>query len=238
MARRRINTTKYEIIQAATRFFLEDGYSKTSPKMICDELNLSTGNITYYFHTKEHLLAELIDMLCAFQWLLMEKEADEGYSSVMALCLELTAMVSICEEDPIAKDLYIAAYSNPITLEIIRKSDSQRAKAVFAETCKDWTDKQFAEAETLVSGIEYATLMTTPDSPDLETRIAGALDIILSIYGIPKETRDMKIEKVLKMDYRAVGRRVLTDFKTYVAETNEHTLRELLYSRFGKSTEI
>lgn len=62
---------------------------------ICDELDMSPGNITFYFPTKEHLLAVLVDMMCDFQWRLMEHEANEGYSSVMALCLELTVIFDI-----------------------------------------------------------------------------------------------------------------------------------------------
>lgn len=41
MARRRVVTTKYEIIQVASEFFMSVGYSNTSPKMIAEELGLS-----------------------------------------------------------------------------------------------------------------------------------------------------------------------------------------------------
>ena len=74
MAKERIAKTKYEIIQVASEFFLENGYSVTSPKAIADELQISTGNITYYFPTKEHLLAVIVEMLCDFQWKLFEME--------------------------------------------------------------------------------------------------------------------------------------------------------------------
>lgn len=74
MARRRVNATKHEIVRVASKLFLETGYSATSPKLVCEEL------------------------------------------------------------------------------DIIRKNDAERSKEVF----KDWTDENFAEAEVLVSGIEYA----------------------------------------------------------------------------------
>ena len=59
----RVNTTKYEIIQLATKQILEKGYSATTPRAICEELELSTGNLTYYFPTKEHILAVLVQMM-------------------------------------------------------------------------------------------------------------------------------------------------------------------------------
>ncbi len=220
--------TRLEIIQVASRLFLTQGYSKTTAKAVCRELDMSTGNLTFYYPTKEHLLAELVGMMCDFQWRLMEEEANEGYSSVMAVCLELAAMAAGCEKYEVAKDFYISAYTSPLSLELMRKNDEERAREVFSEYRPDWTDEQFAEAEILVSGIEYAILMTTPASPPLETRLASAIDAILGIYGIPGEMRKTKIERVLAMDYRSLARRVLNEFKQYVEDANEHAFLKLL----------
>ena len=224
MARRKVNTTKHEIIKLAMKLFLEKGYSHTSPRMICDELDLSTGNLTYYFHTKEHLLAVLVEMLCDFQWKMMQGVVDEGHTSILALCLEMATMAAMCDQDSIARDFYISAYSHQLTLGIIRRNDAKRAQLVFGEYCKDWKDEHFAEAETLVSGIEYATFMTTDDSASLDVRIAGAVNSILTIYNVPEEVRRTKISKVMDMDYCTVGKRILKEFKEYVEETNEHVL--------------
>lgn len=226
--------TRLEIIQVASHLFLEKGYSNTSVKAISNELDMSTGNLTFYFPSKEDLLAVLVHMLCDFQWKMMEYEAGEGVSSIMAICLELTAMAAMSEESEIAKDLYLSAYSSPISLEIIRKNDASRAKKVFKDYCCDWTDEQFAEAETLVSGIEYATLMTTADSASLELRIEGALNNILTIYGVPEDLRKKKITKVLEMDYRKIGSRVLKGFKEYVEQTNEQAFDVIIHENIKK----
>ena len=229
MARRRVNTTKYEIIQEGTRLFLEKGYSNTTPKLICDTLDISTGNLTYYFPTKEHLLAELVDMLCRFQAKTIQDMVEEdGVTSLLAVCIELTSMAAMSEESEIAKDLFLSSYSSPICLEIIRRNDAKRSKLVYKEFCTGWSEQQFVEAETLVSGIEYATLMTTGDSSPLEIRIAGALNSILMIYNVPEELRKQKIEKALSMGYRTQGRYVLDKFTEFVEQTNEHTFEELL----------
>lgn len=223
--------TKLEIIQVATRMFLERGYTKTTTAAICNELEMSKGNLTFHYPTKEHLLAVLVDMLCEFQWKLMEHEADEGISSVMAVCLELMSMASACEENEVAKDFFISAYSSPVTLDIIRKNDAERAKKVFADYCENWTDEQFAEAEILVSGIEYATLMTTDDTVPLDVRITGALNQIMMIYNVPEELRKIKIQKVVAMDYRNIGKRILNEFIEYVEKVNEDAFTEIINSR-------
>ena len=227
MARRKVNTTRLDIIQCASRMIFTQGYSATTPKQICDALDISTGNLTYYFPTKEHLLAVFAEQLCDYQWKRFEQAADEGNSSLMALCLEMTAMAAMCEEDPNAREFYLGVYTSPLCLEILRRNDARRAKEVFAQFCPGWTDQQFAEAETIVSGIEYATLMTTADSAPLEVRIEGALNNILKVFNVPEATRKMKIGKVLKMDYLQIGLSVFEDFKKHIEQENEKNLEAL-----------
>ena len=229
VARRRVNTTKYDIIQTATTLFLEKGYSHTTPKLISDALDISTGNLTYYFPTKEHLLCVLVEMLCSFQaQTLHSMVEDEGKTSLLAVCLELATMSAMCESSEIAKDLFISAYSSPMCLELIRKNDTQRAMHIYKEFCPDWTEQQYIEAEILVSGIEYATLMTTDYSVPIEQRITGALESIMCIFNVPEHIRKQKIENVLAMDFRCLGRTVLANFKHFVEQTNEAFFEDLL----------
>ena len=233
MAAKKIRTTRLDIIKCGTTMFLEQGYSQTSPRLVCEALDISTGNLTYYFPTKEHLLCELVDKLCKYQWKLMEEKAQEGFSSIMAICLELATMTAMCDGDAIARDFYESAYKSPFCLELIRKNDAHRAMEVFKTYCPDWTVEQFAAAELLVSGIEYATLTAVGGPVFLEARIAGALNQILSIYHVPAETRSTKIARVLSMDYRGIGRRMLQDFKTFVNETNEQALEDLFKAQLA-----
>lgn len=227
MARRKIKTTKHDIVRCALNLFLERGFSATTAIHIADAVDISTGNLTYYFPTKEHLLAELVDMLCQFEWKLMEEEAKEGASSLLAVCLELVTIAAACEQDAVAKDFFLASYRNQMTMELIRKNDKQRAMDVFREFCPDWTEEQYESAETLVSGIEYATLLTTEHSAPLETRIAAALEAILTIYQVPEQLRRQKIEKVLALDYRKLSLRILAEFRAYVDHKTEQALIDL-----------
>ena len=231
----RADLTKLKIIQVATKKFLESGYSNTSLKAISDELGMSTGNLTFYFPTKEHLLAELTEMLCKFQWQMTTDVVKEGKSSMMAICLELTAMAAMSEEDEIVKDFYLSAYSHPLPLDIIRSNDCVRAKEVFHQYCPDWTDEDFAAAEAVVSGIEYATLMTTASSANLETRIREALDSMMAVYHVPQEVREAEIEKVLARDYRKLGRESLSAFVEYVSNTTENAMEDIIKSWLGKA---
>ena len=225
---RRGKATKLEIIRVASRKFFKEGYTKTTIRSICAELRISPGHLMFYFPSKEHLLAEIVKMLIDFQWQLMKRVTEEGASPLMAICFEMTTMASACEESEIARDFYLSTYTSPLTLEIIRKSDAARARELFAEFCPSWSDTQFIEAENLISGIEYATFMTTASSAPLDARISGALNAIMLIYNVPESLRNDKINKALSLDYRGYGKRVLSEFIEYIEETNENAYDELM----------
>ena len=224
----RAELTRHEIIRIAANRFLNDGYTKTTVASMAKTLKMSTGNMTFHFPTKDHMLVELVDILCKYQWKLMEEEAQDGYSSIMAICLELLTIAAACEQDEVAKDFFLSTYRSELCMDLIRKNDKERAKEIFKEYCTDWTDEYFEEAETLVSGIEYATIFTTSESAPLEVRVGGALKTILSIYNVPKEVRDQKVHKALSMDYKSLGLDTLKKFRKYVDKSTEQALFDLL----------
>ncbi len=222
---KRRTTTRTEIICLAAKHFTEKGYDCPVTTLISKELNIRQGNITFYFPTKEHLFSVVVGELCDFQRELMEREAGEGYSDLLSYCLELTSMTAACEADEVARSFFRAAYASPMTLDIIRESDTEKTKAVFERFRPEWDDAKWVEAENLVSGIEFGTIMTREEKTPLHLQISGALDTIMTIYGVPEELRAQKIEKVLEMDYRALGTKILGEFRRYVQETNDEALR-------------
>lgn len=225
--KKRVNTTKYEVIQVATRMFLEKGYSNTSIKAIGDELGMSAGHVMFYFPTKDHLLSALVHMLCDYQKEMMKYSIEDGDASLITVCREFMALAIVCEQNEYLKDLYLAAYTHPLTLGIIQQNDCERAQTVYQEFCSDWTKEQFEEAEILVSGIEYAILASVLHDTPIKTRISGALDVIMGIYNVPKEIRMDSINKVMAMDFMEIGNIVSAGFKVYVENVNEHTLEEI-----------
>lgn len=220
--------TKIEIVLEATKQFLEKGYTNTTVSAISKGVGISQGNLTFHYPTKEHLLSVLVDILCDYQWQMMKDEAKDGISYIMAICFELTSMTCACEQDEVIKDFFLSAYTSPICLDIIRKNDTKRAKEVFTEYCPDWTDEQFAAAEVIVSGIEYATLMAAGDPVPLETRIESALRSILTIFNVPEDVQNEKLRKSFAQDYMNAGKRVLENFKKYVAERNDKAFQAII----------
>ena len=238
MARKKKESpTRLTIIQVAIELFFEKGFSQTTAAEVCRKADIGTGNLTFYFPTKEHILDVLVTMMCDHQWKMMEEATDEGRSSLLCYCLELASMAAISEESPQMHDFLVSAYSHPMTLENIRANDVEKMKQVFGQFCPDWTEEKFIEAEAIVSGIEYATLMTTAHSASLPIRLEGALNAIMLLFGVPEELRQMKIQKVLSMDYRGFARDVKDNFQKYVSEANEKAIEDLLKTYRVKEVE-
>ncbi|MBQ3572137.1 MAG: TetR/AcrR family transcriptional regulator [Clostridia bacterium] len=228
MKKKKINRTKEEIVKVAIKLFFSKGFSNTSAREISEALDISPGNLTFHFHTKEDLLAVIVDFMCSYQWELMKTATKEGKTALMAYALELLSMAAACEENEIARDLYLSSYTHAKPLEIIRKNDKEKAKIIFEEYTSGWTEEQFKEAETLISGIEYATLMTTQSSSSLEVRIPGALNAIMLIFGVPEDIRKVKIEKVTAMDYREIGNRILHEFMDHLENLSKEEIDDVL----------
>ena len=217
--------TRELILRTGMRLFLEKGYTKTHCSSITKELGISPGNLTFYFSTKEHLLAELVEYLCRYQWLTMEAANEDGKSPLYSYCMELASMAALCRKDAIARDFYLSSYTHPISLEMIRKNDTIKTKQVFQEFCPDFTDENFRNLENIVSGIEYATLATdNPDDASFENMLEYTLDCILFMYRVPEEIRQMKIKKVLRSNYQQVAQQMLKDFPAYVEANTEQAL--------------
>lgn len=215
------------IMQLVSKLYAENGFTATETKEIARQLGISTGNLNFHFPTKEHLLAEFVKELCDFQWHLIEVLQQEDRSPLLALCIEFAAMAAAAEEDPAIRDIYISAYTYPMSLAVIRENDTKKTKQIFAEFCPDWTDEQFAVMENFYSGIEYGMFSSLGNSNgSLERRIVGGLGAILELYHVPEALRRQKIEWVISMDYRSLGKRILSDFREYIAVRGDQAVEE------------
>lgn len=235
MARKSRINTKLQIKKVALHLFLEKGFTNVAVSEISKEIGISKGNFTFHYATKEHLLTELIKDLCEFQWLVMERELEEENNPLLAYLFELTTMAGSCYNNSVAKDLYISAYTHPMSLRMIRENDTEKAQKIFNEYCPDWMEKDFALAENIVSGIEYAMFLAVHEEDiTLDEKISATLDAIMKIYNVPKDIREESLKKILAMDYCKIGQRILGEFRDYVEQLNEKELEEAVLQNSRK----
>ncbi len=225
MFRRKANTTKLQIIQTAAEKFLEYGFTETSAKSICDELGISPGNLTFYFPTKEHILLELTREITSFHTECIDKVVKQAHSDLYIYCWEVTAQITLCEENSNIKDLYLAIYSHPTTLDYIKDWTAQKNVRIFKDRLPDWDFKRFRRAETVTCCIERSAL-TEPCTQEytLEDKIRLILSCLLKIYDIEKSEREKVIGEILESDYQKTGHSLLRQLTQYVDKTNRERL--------------
>ena len=199
---------------------MEKGYTNTYVTAITNTLKISTGNLTFHFPTKEHILAELIRELCVFQRRLEGENEQTEHSLLEAYLLELAMFAWICEENPNIRDLVLATYTYPLSLQIIRANDTKRAMKVFGEFCPNKAESDFIQAENVVSGIEYSMFrIENTEGISFEQRVTSSMDAIMKIYEVPESIRQDIIAKVMATDYRNKGSQVFENFVHYVENT-------------------
>lgn len=229
MARRKSNLTKLEIMQVAMRMFLEKGFTNTSAKAISNELNISTGNLTFYYPTKEHILLELTKEITQFHTKSIDKIFKKEKNDLYSYCWEVTAQIVLCEENEQAKDIYLAIYSHPLTLQYVKDWTAEKNQKILGERLSDWTYERFRRVENVTCCIERSALTEScTESYTIEEKIRLILTCLLKIYDIGYEEREKVIKEILETDYRKMGHDLLKQLTKYVENQNKQALNEAI----------
>lgn len=209
--------TKLQILKVAHKLFLQKGYKDVYVKTIAKELDISPGSVTFHYPTKEHILAEFIQHLFDFQWSYLNQGIEQNEDLICSYCLEQISMAWICENNPNVRDMYLSAYQLAMPHSIIRSNNIGKAKEIFGVYCSDWTDKDYAGVEIVVSGIEYGMMRTEcTEGIDFEDKMKFVLQSLLKQYNVPQEIREKALRDVFQKDYKNAGENVFEAFSEYI----------------------
>lgn len=232
MAHKKTNMTELEIKQKAMRMFFENGFSNTTVKAISKELGISTGNLTFYFPTKEHLLFELTKELTVFHSNCIEDAVKKSHDNLFSYCLEVVAQIVSCESNPNVKDIYLAIYSYPMTLDYIRNWTARKNYKLLGELLPEWSLERFRRAETVTCCIERSALTEEcTEEYTLEDKIKLILTCLLKIYDVNQEDRENVINKILKTDYKKISGMLLKQLTRYIEKYNQQVIDEAIKER-------
>ncbi len=196
--------------------------------------------MTFQIASKLYLEKEFEDHsnkeLCDFQWCMVDVLEREGKSPLLALCIEFATNAAIAEESTPMRDICISAYTHPMPLAVIRENDTRKTQQIFAEFNPDWTDEQYMVMGNLYSVIEYGMFSSAgQEKISLDMRVACGLDAAMRLYNVPESLRNQKIQKIIAMDYRSFGRKILSDFKDYITAVNWQAVEMTRQKMIAKS---
>ena len=223
--------TKTRIIKAARELFFGEGYTKTTARKISDTVGISTGNLTFHFPTKEHLLLELVKEFCSYQLDEVIRSIKHGDCRLRTYAAEIVMQTMICEKSESLRDFCVSAFTTPMTLAEIRSWDSKKSQLLFRSYNPDWAEQDFILAENAASGLEMGALMTECDEVvTLEDKLRTTLDSLMRLYNVPEPERLAVIDEVLKTDYDGLSQQLLDRLKEHKPDMHdfETDLQEVL----------
>ncbi len=217
MAHRENNATQKAIINSATRNFLVHGFHKTSAKMICEEVGISPGNLTFWYPTKADMLLEFSRNIMNYHTKFIEYNKSKKAEPLFTYCLEIVVQIVLCEERENIRDVYYSMYSEPLTLAYLKDWTAEKNLGVLGSYLPDWDLKRFRRAANVTCCIERSAL-AEPCTEDytLEDKIWLTLTCLLKIYDFEKEQRDKVITEILATDYRKIKDGMLKELDEFL----------------------
>lgn len=201
---------KRRILTTCVRLFLEKGYTETKVAEILKGADVSASSFQNVFHTKDGVLAELVEMMFSGQFGAVRQLIPDAPSPEYIYAVETAVQLALTEMNENLRDIYVEAYTYPATAELIHRSTAKELQAAFAGRLPDFSEGDFYEIELGTAGIMRGFMVRRCDQYfTLEKKINRFLDMSLSIFRIPLEERERIIAYVEQVDVREAAEQVM-----------------------------
>ncbi len=197
--------TRQKMLRAAVALFLEKGYTRATTADIAKAAGWGQSAFFHAFPSKEALLLELVRQMFGGQFDLAERHSG-AEDPVFLYAVETALQLHIAELTEPLRELYVMAYSLPMTSEYLYRSTAERLQRIFGPYLPDAQPKDFYEMEIASAGI-MRSFMAAPCSLyfTIEAKIARFLDCALKLYDVPAEKRAEAAAAVLALDLHTMA---------------------------------
>lgn len=203
-------SAKRRILTTCVRLFLEKGYTETRVAEILRGADVSASSFQNVFHTKDGVLAELVEMMFSGQFGAVRQLIPDAPSPEYIYAVETAVQLALTEMNENLRDIYVEAYTYPATAELIHRSTAKELQAAFASRLPDFSEGDFYEIELGTAGIMRGFMVRRCDQYfTLEKKINRFLDMSLSIFRIPLEEREQIIAYVAQVNVCEAAEQVM-----------------------------
>ena len=145
---------KRKLLFSAAKLFVQNGYTATSLRKICDDAKVNIGSFVNLYGCKENLMSEIVKYVLQAQF---EKTdmflSGTNYDKIQMYAAETTLQLWMAEADENIRELYIVAYSLQNTSEIIQEMITEKLEDIFKEHLPNLERKDFYMLEIASGGI-------------------------------------------------------------------------------------
>ena len=142
--KRKKGVTKSMILQAATKLFLERGYSNTRIADIAAEANVSYNEVFRICIDKDTILSELVGLVVECQFEQTKKILkDVTNDKIFIYAFETVLQLHMAESIEHIREMYSVSYSLPNSTQAIYDVITSKIEETFKDNLPDYKTKDF-----------------------------------------------------------------------------------------------
>jgi len=225
MARRSVQVEKVreKTLYTAAELFLEKGYTETTMRGLAQKAGIDVSSINRAFGCKENILCELVvyvlqsqfDMMAAY----LKGVTDDR---ILFYAAETTMQLYMAESDESIRNLYLAAYSMPHSIDIIHQAITEKLEQIFKAHLPHLQTRDFYELEIASGGVMRSFMARPCDMYfTMERKVKRFLETTFRIYQVSDEKIQEAIEFVQQFDFPDIAKNTIDRMLQYLKESIE-----------------
>lgn len=225
MARRSVQMGKVreKTLFAAAELFLEKGYTKTTTRGIAQKAGIDVSSMNRAFGCKENILCELVSYVLNGQFetisVILKGVTDDR---ILFYATETTMQLYMAESDESIRNLYLAAYSMPHSIDIIHQTITEKLEWIFKAHLPHLITRDFYELEIASGGIMRSFMARPCDMYfTIDRKVKRFLETSFRIYQVPDAKIQEAIEFVQQFDFPAIVNSTVERMLHYLKESIE-----------------
>ena len=225
MARRSVQMEKVreKTLFAAAELFLEKGYTETTTRGIAQKAGIDVSSMNRAFGCKENILCELVSYVLNGQFetisVILKGVTDDR---ILFYATETTMQLYMAESDESIRNLYLAAYSMPHSIDIIHQTITEKLEWIFKAHLPHLITRDFYELEIASGGIMRSFMARPCDMYfTIDRKVKRFLETSFRIYQVPDAKIQEAIEFVQQVDFPAIAKSTVERMLHYLKESIE-----------------
>lgn len=201
---------RQRILSTCVRLFLEHGFSKTPPRQIIEEADVSVGTFYHIFESKSAVLTELTVFMFENQFGIAQQFINPDASPAMLYAVETAIQLALVEQNENLRDIYVEAYTQPALLGMIQQRTAKIISRIFRPYLPDCEACDFYEMEIGTAALMRGYMARPCDMYfTLERKIQRFLTMSLRIYKVPDAEQRAILDGLRGLDFRGIASQVM-----------------------------
>lgn len=216
--KRKKGVTKSMILHAASKLFLERGYSNTRIIDIANEANVSYNEVFRICIDKDTILSELVGLVVECQFEQTQKFLkDVTQDKILIYAFETVLQLHMAESIEHIREMYSVSYSLPNSTQAIYDVVTSKIEETFKENLPEYKTKDFYELEIASAGIMRGYINMPCDMYfTMDRKVRRFLETTFKIYEVSKEKIEESIKFVSKFDFKPIAKEVINSLFEYL----------------------